>query len=127
MLDVAILTSNASHVTESIMGRESLGEFELQVLLTILRLGAESYTVPIILELEERTDRSVAPAAVYIALRRLEKKGLVSSRLSAAAPEDGGRPRRYFKLSRGAFERLREEQRTMQRLWEGVGAALEQG
>lgn len=109
------------------MGRESLGEFELQVLLAILRLGAESYSVPIVLELEERTERSVAPAAVYIALRRLEKKDLVTSRLSTAAPEDGGRPRRYFKLSKAAFERLREEQRTMARLWEGVGAVLEQG
>ena len=108
------------------MGRESLGEFELQVLLAILRLGAESYSVPIVLELEQRTDRSVSPAAVYIALRRLEKKGLVSSRMSTATPEDGGRRRRYFKLSRAALDRLREEQRTMQKLWEGVGAVLEQ-
>lgn len=109
------------------MGRESLGEFELQVLLAILRLGAESYSVPIVLELEEKTERSIAPAAVYIALRRLEKKGLVSSRMSVAAPEEGGRPRRYFKLSKAAFERLRDSQRTMERLWEGVGAVLEQG
>ena len=109
------------------MGRESLGEFELQVLLAILRLGAESYSVPIVLELEEKTERSVAPAAVYIALRRLEKKGLVSSRMSSAAPEEGGRPRRYFKLTKPAFERLRESQRTMERLWEGIGAVLEQG
>ena len=29
------------------MGKKSLGEFEQQVLLTILRLGSESYTVPI--------------------------------------------------------------------------------
>jgi hypothetical protein len=47
--------------------------------------------------------------------------------MSTAPPEDGGRPRRYFKLTKPAFERLRESQRTMERLWEGVGAVLEQG
>ncbi len=35
------------------MGKKSLGEFEQQVLLIILRLGSESYTVPIVLELKE--------------------------------------------------------------------------
>ena len=76
------------------MGREALGEFEHQVLLTILRLGAESYSVPIVLELEERTGKSVAPAAVHIALTRLEKKGLVSSRLVDPRADEGGRVRR---------------------------------
>jgi hypothetical protein len=55
-------------------GRESLGEFEHQVLLAILRLGGEAYSVPIVLEIEERTGRDVAPAAVYIALHRLQDK-----------------------------------------------------
>ncbi len=54
------------------MGREALGEFEHQVLLTILRLDAESYSVSIVLELEARTGKTVAPAAVHIALTRLE-------------------------------------------------------
>ena len=63
------------------MGREALGEFEHPVLLTILRLEAESYSVPIVLELEDRTGKNVAPAAVHIALTRLEQKGLLRSRL----------------------------------------------
>ena len=109
------------------MGKKSLGEFEQQVLLTILRLGSESYTVPIVLELEERTQRPASPAAVYIALRRLEKRGLVSSRLDSAAPEEGGRPRRYFKLEPEALEQLKESRRILDRLWEGVGSAVEQG
>jgi len=75
-------------------------------------LSPNDRLVDIIGELEEKTERSVAPAAVYIALRRLEKKGLVSSRMDVATPEEGGRPRRYFKLSKAAFERLRESQKT---------------
>jgi PadR family transcriptional regulator PadR len=109
------------------MGRKSLGEFEHQVLVTIVRLGSESYTVPIVLELEERTERSVSPAAVYIALRRLEKRGLVSSRLETATQDEGGRPRRYFKLEREALEQLEESRRVLERLWDGVGPVMEQG
>jgi DNA-binding PadR family transcriptional regulator len=107
------------------MGKGSLGEFEHQVLLAILRLGSESYSVPIVLELEQCAERQVAPAAVYIALRRLEKRGLVSSRMDTAAPDEGGRLRRYFKLEPEALERLRESRRVYDRLWHGVGPALE--
>ena len=107
------------------MGREALGEFEHQVLLTILRLGAESYSVPIVLELEDRTGKSVAPAAVHIALTRLEKKGLLSSRLVEPNPGQGGRVRRYFRLEPAGIERLKESRRALASLWEGLDPVLD--
>ena len=63
------------------MGERVLGEFEHQVLLAILREGSESYSVEVVLELERRTEREVATAAVYVALTRLERKDFVSSRI----------------------------------------------
>ena len=45
------------------MPRKTLGELEHQVLLAVLRLGGEAYSVPLVLELEERTGREVAQAA----------------------------------------------------------------
>ena len=48
------------------MGRDSLGEFEHQVLLAILRHGGESYSVPVVLELEERAGREVTQAAAHV-------------------------------------------------------------
>ena len=78
------------------MGRKGLGEFESQVLLAIIRLGGEAYSVPLVLELEERSGRDVAQAAVFIVLRRLEGKGLVSSRMEDAVDTGTGRARRYF-------------------------------
>lgn len=100
------------------MAHDGLGEFEQRVLLAILRLGAESYSVPVVLELEERMGRAVAPAAVYIALRRLEGKGLVSSRMDVG--EDSGRERRYFKIEEAGVERLQEARRELEALWEGL-------
>jgi len=106
------------------MGR-ALGEFEQQVLLVILRLGRESYSVPIVAELEERTGREVATSAVYVALRRLEKKGLLSSRLER--PEVSGEPypRRYFALTEGAVEPLKAARRSMLSLWDGLEPVLD--
>ena len=101
------------------MGKETLGEFEHQVLLAILRLGGEAYSVNLVLELEERTGREVAQAAVFIALRRLEKKGLLTSRLEERTKQTG-RVRRYFKPTRTALQRLKETRRSLERLWEGL-------
>lgn len=104
------------------MAREGLGEFEHKVLLAILRLGSESYSVPIVLELEGRTGKSVAPAAVYIALRRLENKGLVRSRMGRG--EDSDRTRRFFKVEDAGVERLQEARRALEALWDGLDPVL---
>lgn len=106
------------------MARETLGDFEHQVLLAMLQLGGEAYSVPLVLELEERTGREIAQAAVFIALRRLERKGLVTSRLDDRAVEDTGRVRRYFRTTPKAIRRLRETRRTLVRLWEGLDVVL---
>jgi len=80
------------------MPNEVLGGFEHQVLLAMLRLGSEAYSVPIVLELEERTGRRVAPSKVYVTLRRLERRGLLRSRFDPPPTEEGGRERRIFSL-----------------------------
>lgn len=107
------------------MPRELLGEFEHQVLLAILRLGGEAYSVSVVLELEERTGREISQAAVFIVLRRLEEKGLLTSRMDDTV-EETGRVRRYFKPTSEALRRLKESRRTLDRLWEGLDATLEQ-
>ena len=107
------------------MPKATLGEFEHRVMLAILRLGGEAYSVPIVLELEERTGREVAQAAVFIVLQRLEKKGLLTSRMDDHAVGETGRVRRYFKPTAAAMERLKEARRTYDRLWQGLDAVLE--
>jgi len=108
------------------MGKDTLGEFEHQVLLAVLRLGGEAYSVPLVLELEERTGREVAQPAVYIALRRLEAKGLLTSRMDDHAVGETGRVRRYFKITPPAVERLKQTRRALVRLWEGLDVQLDE-
>ncbi len=61
------------------MTQTTLGQFEHQVLLAILRHGSESYSVDIVLELERHTGREVATSAVFVALKRLDSKGFLLS------------------------------------------------
>ena len=75
------------------MSRDALGDLEHQVLLATLRLKGEAYSVSVVLEIEERTHRSPAQSAVFIALRRLEQKGLLRSTLEKNT-SDSGRVRR---------------------------------
>jgi DNA-binding PadR family transcriptional regulator len=106
------------------MSRDALGEFEHQVMLAILQHGGETYSVPVVLELEERAGRDVTQAAVFIVLRRLEDKGLLRSRMDAC-DDTAGRTRRYFRITALGMRRLREQRRALLRLWEGVDAKLD--
>ena len=109
------------------MSKEVLGELEHQVLLAVLRCGGEAYSVPLVLELERRTGREVAPAAVYIALRRLEEKGLAESTMRTPGEDEGGRSRRYFQVTEDGLAQLRESKRRFVSLWEGLDPVLEEG
>jgi DNA-binding PadR family transcriptional regulator len=102
------------------MGRESLGEFEQLVLLACLQLESKAYAVSIIDTIEKRTGRSASHAAVYVALRRLEKKGLVESSLADPTPERGGRAKRFFSVSPRAVDLLRESREALLAMWQGL-------
>ena len=105
------------------MARDGLGELEHQVMLALLRLESDAYTAPIVVELEERTGRPTTVSAVYIVLRRLEKKGLVVSEMVGPG-EEGGRDRRHFSVTEEGRQRLLEARRAYARLWEGLGDVL---
>lgn len=107
------------------MSHQGLGEFEQMVLLAILHLDGEAYGVPIVEEIERRAARKVARAAVYVTLRRLEKKGLISSWMSEPIPERGGKPRRCVKVEPAGLRLLRESRRALESMWGGLDPALE--
>ena len=101
-----------------------LQHFELQVLLAMLlgsKDGGETYSVPLVLALEKRTGKSVSQAAVFIALRRLEAKGLVASRMDDA---ESGRTRRYFRLTKSGLAAVKAQRAEHVRLWQGLGRVL---
>ena len=102
------------------MTRDYLTDFELMILLAILRIGDDAYGVPIAGEIETTGGRSVILGAVYAALDRLEANGLVSSRVGDPSPERGGRAKRYFQVTATGLRAVRQTQRALTKLWADI-------
>jgi PadR family transcriptional regulator PadR len=111
---------------EQMPRHNSLGEFELMVLLALIRLGDDAYGVTISREIEGCSGREVALGSVYAALDRLEEKGFVRSKLGDPTASRGGRAKRYFHITQHGLRELREAQRVLVSLWRGL-PALEGG
>jgi DNA-binding PadR family transcriptional regulator len=105
----------------------ALGEFEHHVLLTAIRLGEDAYTTSILTELENRTGREVSAAAVYIALRRLERAGLLRTRLRRGDELGERRERRYVRVTPIGIAMAREARRRFVRLWDGLTVLTQEG
>jgi PadR family transcriptional regulator, regulatory protein PadR len=106
--------------TLRILARDYLTDFELMILLSILRVGDEAYGVPIAREMETTGGRTVVLSAVYAALERLEENGLVSSSLGEPTPERGGRAKRFFRVTPAGLKSVRQARRALTQLWTGL-------
>jgi DNA-binding PadR family transcriptional regulator len=107
----------SASIIELMADRSYFGEFELMILLAVLRLGDEAYGVPISRELEAHRGREVSVGSVYAALERLEAKTLVSSSLGDPTPERGGKAKRYFRVTREGLRQVQETRRVLTKLW----------
>ncbi len=101
-----------------------LGDFELLVLLAVLRADGDAYGSTILRELHDRSGRAVSRGALYVTLDRLEAKGYVSSRTGEPAPSRGGRPRRYYAVRPAGLALLRESLDALKRMSDGLALKL---
>src|SRR5258708_13380951 len=85
-----------------------LGSFEQAVLIAVLRLRDEAYGRAILKETQARLARDVAPGAVHATLDRLEKKGLLASKLGSGTAVRAGRARRYYRLTPAGLRALND-------------------
>ena len=104
--------------------KTSVGGLELAALLSVARLGDDAYGLAVRSDLRERTRRDYSVGAIYTTLRRLEDKGLLTSRASDPLPVRGGRSRRHFRLTGAGSRALREAEREAKSMWAGVGAQI---
>ena len=102
------------------MWADPLSNFELTVMLAIMRVGEDAYGVPIARELTLQRGRAVSRSSLYAALDRLETKGLVSSTLGKPTPERGGRAKRYFRVTTRGLRVVREARGVLVKLWSGL-------
>jgi len=102
------------------MKKYRLGEFEEIVLLTVGVLYPEAYGVSIKEDIEERLNRKVSVGALQTALRRMEKKGYLTSQKGESAPDRVGRPKLYFTITAHGQRALEYTRDTRNQLWEAI-------
>jgi PadR family transcriptional regulator PadR len=104
------------------MPRSLLTDFELMILLAVLRLGDDAYGAAITREIETIGGRSVMLGALYAAVDRMERNGLVTSTLGDPTPQRGGRAKRFFKVTPRGLRAVKETQSALVALWSDVPA-----
>jgi len=102
------------------MARRLLTDFELMILLAILRVGEDAYGVRIAREIEETAGRSAQLAAIYAALDRMESRGLVGSTLGEPTAERGGRAKRLFRVTPKGLTQTKDTQQALTALWSNL-------
>ncbi len=95
---------------------ENLGHLEESVLLLVM-IVEEAYGVSIGEAYEKKTGQSISIPAIHTVLKRLEKKGMVRSRMGAATAERGGRRKRIFEATPYGFKVIAEIRENRLQLW----------
>lgn len=102
-----------------------IGEFELLVLLAILRQSDAPYANQVREDLEAHAHRKVTRGALYRTLDRLEAKGLVEWELEPSGiPERGGHPMRRLSVTKEGFETARASRDVLLRFFDGLGPEI---
>lgn len=96
---------------------KTLGEFEIAVLLAVVRLADDAYGVNIRRELEKALKRSVSFGAVYTTLDRLLQKDLLSTYSGDPTPERGGRAKKFFRIEVAGRKALAQARKTSEAIW----------
>jgi PadR family transcriptional regulator, regulatory protein PadR len=99
------------------MTRRLLTDFEIMILLAVLRMENDAYGVTIAREIEDKAGRTVQLPAIYAALDRLEKQGLVRSWIGEATPQRGGRAKKHFALTPAGLGSVQDTRDALTALW----------
>jgi PadR family transcriptional regulator, regulatory protein PadR len=101
------------------MRRRHFGEFEQLLMYAVLFLqdDDEGASGPAIRRtIETRTGRVVSPGAIYTALDRLERRGLVRSELGEPTPERGGKRKRLYRMRAAGEAALRASEASLDKM-----------
>lgn len=101
-----------------------IGEFELLVLLAILRQRDEPYANRVREDLEANASRRVTRGALYRTLDRLATKGLIAWEVEpSGTPERGGHPMRRLSVTDEGREAAVESRDVLLRFFDGLEPA----
>jgi PadR family transcriptional regulator PadR len=97
-----------------------LSRTEEFILLAVLLLIDDAYSVQIRNRLKDVTGKTWSYGALFISLEQLVKKGYMTSSLTAPLPERGGRSKRIYAITPAGSKALEEIKQMERKMWEAV-------
>jgi DNA-binding PadR family transcriptional regulator len=97
-----------------------LSRTEEFILLAVLFLKDEAYSVTIRKRLSEAAGKNWSYGALFISLEQLVKKGFLTSSLTDPMPERGGRSKRIYTMTPEGHLALKEIKKIERKMWEEI-------
>lgn len=91
-----------------------------EIVLLILLNHEECHGVEIARQYEATLDKSISLPAIHVVLKRMEKKGWVSSRFGEPTAERGGRRKRLYWATPSGYYAIKNLQEAKSSLWAGI-------
>ena len=102
------------------MNTKFISRSEEFLLLAVWRLKDNAYGVAIREQIKEATGKTWAYGALFVMLRRLEKKGYLKSYFTDPSPQRGGKSKRIFQLTARGAEALKDVRKAQESVWAGI-------
>ncbi|WP_370088993.1 PadR family transcriptional regulator [Ekhidna sp.] len=96
-----------------------LGTLE-EMILIILLMKEETYGVEIAKEYKSQFAQTISLPAIHVVLKRLEKKGFVTSRKGEPTPERGGKGKRMYQATNKGYETAQSLQQARTEIWKTI-------
>ncbi len=97
----------------------NLGNLEETILLLVMIMD-EPYGYALAEEYKRQTDQSISISAIHTVLMRLEKKGLILSKMSGATQDRGGRRKRICTPTENGREAVMSIRARRMKLWSQI-------
>lgn len=94
-----------------------MSKLDEHVLLIILSLKDNAYIVTIKTRLEKYLDRNISLGTLYLSLKRLTRDGYVITNLGEAVAKQGGRAKKFYRLTNSGVTKLKEIQGLHRLMW----------
>jgi DNA-binding PadR family transcriptional regulator len=97
-----------------------LGELEELVLLCVAVLYDDAYGISVMQEVKSRANRSISLSTAHVVLKRLEKKGFLSSRYEQPTEKREGRKKLLYTVTPAGQEALNAVRELRNNIWADI-------
>jgi PadR family transcriptional regulator PadR len=97
---------------------------EEMLLLSILRLKDNAFSLTILKEINQRIGKKLTIGSLWVSLDSLHRKGYIEKRMAGETPAKGGRKKVFYSLTPSGAKILRNTREFQKSLWKGAERQL---